>query len=426
MKIGFIGLSHLGLVYSLATAAKGFKVIAYTTDELLAARCNLGDMPIEEPGFKELFNTYSHSINYTSKTEELKECELIFYSLDIQTNEKNESDTSPLTNLIYLTISSLNPNATVVIISQIPPGYTRKIILELSKNHSFNIGSFYYQVETLIFGMAVQRAIEPERYIVGSNDPELPLTSSFSSWHVAFKCPVIIMRYESAELTKIAINLFLVSSITTTNTLAEVCEAIGADWKDIAPALRLDKRIGPDAYLRPGLGLAGGNLERDITTIKNISAIYGIDNSVILAWQFNSVYRRNWVIRFIHRDLLTKKTDPTIAIWGIAYKENTNSTKNSASIELMQAFPTLRIHAHDPIAKLPNVGFSHVDIFSDPLEAIIGADVLLLMTPWIQYTYIDESTIKKILKGRLVLDPYGILNQNRCNHAGLDYYSLGC
>src|SRR5439155_15766795 len=130
----------------------------------------------------------------------------------------------------------------------------------------------HYQVETLIFGRAVERALFPERFMVGCADPGQPLPQGFDEPLAAFKCPILPMLYESAELAKIAINIFLVASVTATNTLAEVCERIGADWGEIAPALRLDKRIGSSAYLSPGLGLSGGNLERDLATVLGLAS----------------------------------------------------------------------------------------------------------------------------------------------------------
>ena len=259
--IGFIGLSHLGLNYSLATAAKGFEVVAYDPDGTLTSRCATGEFPIEEPGFGELFAQHRARIRYTSDETALAECELVFYSLDVRTNERNESDPGPLTELIRATAPKLSPGTIAVVLSQVAPGYTRQLRTELRE---LSAADFYYQVETLIFGRAVERAMQPERFIVGADDPARSLPASLQAWHAAFKCPVLVMGLESAELAKIAINFFLVSTVTTTNTLAEICEAIGADWNEIVPALRLDRRIGPYAYLQPGLGIAGGNLERDL------------------------------------------------------------------------------------------------------------------------------------------------------------------
>ena len=112
------------------------------------------------------------------------------------------------------------------------------------------------------------------------------------------------MRFESAELTKIAINCCLVSSISVANTLAELCEGIGAEWGEIAPALKLDRRIGQYAYLSPGLGIAGGNLERDLATVIRMSEEVGSDAGVVRAWVANSRHRRDWAARTIKRVLL--------------------------------------------------------------------------------------------------------------------------
>jgi UDPglucose 6-dehydrogenase len=424
--IAFIGLSHLGLNYGLATAAKGFDVVAYDPDAALAARCAAGDFPIEEPGFRELGQAHRDRVQYTADAARLTACDLVFYALDVRTDDRNESDTGPLTQLIHHTAPALAAGATVVLLSQVSPGYTRALAAGLAQRPGVKARAFYYQVETLIFGAAVQRALEPERYIVGAADPAAPVPAPFATWHAAFRCPVLVMRYESAELAKIAINFFLVSSVSTTNTLAEVCEAIGADWNEIAPALRLDRRIGPHAYLRPGLGIAGGNLERDLVTVRSLAARHGTDDRVVAAWQANSLYRRDWVLRRVHRELLGRVRDPLVAVWGIAYKEDTHSIKNSPAVELLRALPGVRLQAQDPAAKLPDTGCRHVTVVADPLAALDGADALVVMTPWKLYADIKPADLKARLKGNLVIDPHAILDGKACRAAGLDYHRLGC
>lgn len=424
--IGFIGLSHLSLNYSLATAAKGFEVIAFDPNAELVARCAQGDFPIEEPGFRELHAANHSRLNYTADIARLAACDLVFYALDIRTNERNESDTAPLTQLIHTTAPALAAGATVVLLSQVSPGYTRRLVADLRIRPEVKPHQFYYQVETLIFGAAVQRAMEPERYIVGSDTPASPVPAPFAEWHAAFKCPVLIMRYESAELAKIAINFFLVSTVSTTNTLAEICEAIGADWNEIAPALRLDRRIGQYAYLKPGLGIAGGNLERDLVTIRNLAARHGTDDGIVAAWQANSLRRRDWALHRVQQELLSHVSDPLIAVWGLAYKQDTHSIKNSAAVELLRALRQFRIQAHDPAATIPAVEFPHVALSPSPLDAAQGADVLVIMTPWKLYAGITPQEIEKRLAGRLVIDPYGILDESSCRAAGLSYHRLGC
>jgi UDPglucose 6-dehydrogenase len=422
--IGFVGLSHLGLNYSLATAAKGFDVLAYDPDQALTARCSAGEFPIEEPGFTELFAQHRARIHYTSAESDLAECELVFYSLDVRTNERNESDLGPLTGLIHATAPHFSPGTTAVVLSQVPPGYMRQLKSEL---RNLSPAEFYYQVETLIFGRAVERAMQPERYIVGAENPKDPLPALFGKWHASFGCPVLVMRFESAELAKIAINFFLVSSVTTTNTLAEVCERTGADWNEIVPALRFDQRIGPHAYLTPGLGIAGGNLERDLVTVQTLAGKYGTDAGIVSAWQNNSLHRRDWALRRVH-DLVLSRGDSAqkrFALWGLAYKQDTHSVKNSPAIALAEALAPFQKSVFDPQVKSLPQPIPNLSIAPSALEACRGADALIVMTPWREFSTVAPDAIRAEMHGEVLIDPFRTLDSNACHDAGFSYHTLG-
>src|SRR5262249_2265075 len=156
------------------------------------------------------------------------------------------SDLTPVRNLISIAAAA-SLSATIVLLSQVPPGFTRALAEQIP---TLRVPSrLFYQVETLIFGRAGERAMHPERLIVGGAEPSAPLAEAYAEFLNRFGCPQLVMRYESAELAKISINVFLVASVSVTNTLAELCESVGADWSEIVPALRLDRRIGKDAYL---------------------------------------------------------------------------------------------------------------------------------------------------------------------------------
>jgi UDPglucose 6-dehydrogenase len=280
-------------------------------------------------------------------------------------------------------------------------------------------------VETLVFGRAVERATEPERYIVGCADPAKPLPRHFEAVLKAFGCPILPMRYESAELAKISINFCLVSSISVANTLAEVCEAIGADWSEIVPALKLDRRIGQYSYLAPGLGIAGGNLERDLATVERIGAAKGTDTRVVAAWKDNSRHRRDWAARTIHGALLDAHPEATVAVWGLAYKENTHSVKNSPSLATIAQLPDTRLRLHDPVVAGSAAMHAKAEAFESPLEAARGADALMILTPWPQYRQVAPAEIAAAMKGQIVLDPYRVLDQKSAADAGLAWHTLG-
>ena len=240
LTVGFAGLTHLGIVSSTAAAAKGARTVAFDPDVALVNRLNAGDLPIHEPGLAELIAANADRIAYTADIHDLERCELIYVCPDVPTDDRGGSDLSGLKPLLDVVAAAMRPDAVLVILSQVPPGFTRA---------NAPAGRIVYcQVETLIFGLAVERAMKPERFIVGCADPAAPLPPALTGFLGAFGCPILPMRYESAELAKISINMFRVSSVSTTNTLAGLCERIGADWSEIAPALKLDGRIGPYAY----------------------------------------------------------------------------------------------------------------------------------------------------------------------------------
>jgi UDPglucose 6-dehydrogenase len=422
--IGFAGLSHLGIVSSIGTAAKGFEVVAYGDDESLCENLNHGQPPFFEPGLAELLTANQSRIQFTADASRLSACEVIYFALDVPTDDQGKSDLAPLVALLKKVITLAAPGTLLVVLSQVPPGFTRQLAQRLETEAKASGLQLFYQVETLIFGRAVERALYPERFIVGCLNPQAPLPDAYANLLKAFDCPVLPMRYESAELTKISINMCLVSSVSVANTLAELCEKIGADWSEMVPALKLDKRIGQYAYLSPGLGIAGGNLERDLATVVSMANEFGTDDGVVDAWIANSRYRRDWALRVIHAEAISKIENPLIAVWGLAYKQDTTSTKNSPALALVDALAPFRIRAYDPQVVLTDkraYGFAQV---ASALEAVEGADVLALMTPWQEFSS-SVAEIKERMRGRLVVDPFGMLDETACVEAGFSYFKLG-
>jgi UDPglucose 6-dehydrogenase len=283
--IGFAGLTHLGLVSAVAAAAKGFRVIGFDEDAARVAAISAGRLPVLEPDLDDLLAKHRDRLTFADSPATLAVCDIVYIATDVPTDDRGGSDLAGIDRLVTVVAAVLKKTGILTILCQVPPGYTRRI--------AWPSRQLYYQVETLVFGRAVERATQPERYIVGCVDPGEKLPSALASLLGAYGCPILPMRYESAELAKISINCCLVAAVTVANTLAELSERIGADWREIVPALKLDKRIGAFAYLAPGLGIAGGNLERDLATVLRFAETTGSEASVIAAFLTNSAHRRD-------------------------------------------------------------------------------------------------------------------------------------
>lgn len=419
LKIGFIGMSHLGLNSAAAAAEMKFNVFCYDNNINLIKNLDNGICNVKEPNLESILKKKKNKINFTSNIKNILACDIIYISGDIPTNDKGVSQLQEI-RLILNTLSKLITNNTILIIlSQIPPGFTRSI-----KNLFKKQVKIYYQVETLIFGSAIQRAMFPERIIIGSEFPKEPIDKKFNHFLNAFNCPIINMKYESAEFAKISINCFLVSSVSTANTLSEICEHIGADWNEIIPALKLDKRIGQYAYLKPGLGISGGNLERDLATVVKLSKIKKSNIKVINGFLNNSDYKKNWVINKFYEIFEDKTFSPVIAVWGLAYKENTNSIKNSPAIHTINHLKKYQIICYDPKVKI-KFEEKNITVVNDPLAAINKADVLLILTPWEDFKIINVQKIIKLMKGNTIIDPLGVLDEDHCLRQKVHYLRMG-
>ncbi len=411
-----MGLSHLGICSSAAAAARGFDVVAYDGDETTVAAIARGDLPILEPELDDLMARHQDRLSFTARPEDLRKCDVVYISRDVPTNDAGESDLSAVRKLLQDAERHLRPDAILVVLCQVPPGFTRGL------GHSK--ARLYYQVETLVFGRAIERAMYPERFILGCADPEHPVQAPLRTFLEAFGCPILAMRYESAELAKISINMCLIASVSVANTLAEICEKIGADWSEIVPSLKLDKRIGPHAYLASGLGLSGGNLERDLATISVLAERHGTDATVAAGFAHNSRHRKQWPWQVLKSKVLESVPHAAIAVWGLAYKENTHSTKNSPAIALLDHLKGRKIAIYDPAVSADAAGFPGSGA-SSALEASEGADVLCIMTPWPEFRTVAPSDIVARMRGRYVIDPYRVLDPVQARAAGLRCATLG-
>lgn len=221
MKVGFCGMTHLGQTLKKASEIRGFDTVFGVED-----------------------------------LKSLEDCDIVFVTQDVDDHGKLQAVKSYMSWAV-----KLPARVPVVLVSQVPPGFTRPWLERR--------GNIFYQVDTIIMNRALERATLPERFIVGCERGEEDiLPGAYATYLRAFNCPILKMNFESAELSKLAINYYLAKQVETTNALAAVARHIGADWDEMIPGLRLDARIGAHAYIRPGE--VGGHLPRDIRTIERL------------------------------------------------------------------------------------------------------------------------------------------------------------
>lgn len=414
--IGYAGMTHLGLNSAVAAADRGFELICYDPDPLLVAALDRGELPVTEPDLPELLQKNAHRIKFTADANALATCDLVYVAPDVPTDDTGRSDLERIDALIRQVEAVLRPETVMVILSQVPPGFTRARMRPGRLLH--------YQVETLIFGRAMERARFPERFIVGCADPGQPLPAVLAHFLRSFGCPILPMRYESAELAKISINMCLVASVGVANTMAEICEQTGADWAEIVPALKLDRRIGPCSYLSPGLGIAGGNLERDLATVLALSQLHETDAGIVAAWVANSRHRKDWAWSVLNELVLAQHPNAKIAVLGLAYKEDTHSTKNSPSLALLAHLGDRSVVVYDPVVSAASAGIAFKAATS-AMEAIQDADVVCIMTPWAEFKKLSTTDIAQRMRDRWLIDPYRVIDGKAAKSAGLRYVTLG-
>lgn len=417
-NLAVVGLSHQGLVVSICLTYLKNKVLGLDNNKEYINLLLKEGLPFFEQGLKKLLKKSQNNIHFSADFQKLKNIPTVFFTQDTATTGSGSTD--KLNSLVSQAIGHVPNNVTIIIMSQVPIGFCRKLakkIKELRPDLNFNL---YHWVDTIIMTKAIDRFLNPERIIIGS-DLKIPFSPHLRKILKLFDCPVLEMSYESAEVTKAAINLYLANSVIFANTLSDLCEAVGADINDITLALRSDKRIGPFAYLRPGLGIAGGHLERDLLMLKRLAK--GKHTSAALVENILSANNQRYL--WVEKKLPKINKIKTICIWGLSYKKNSDSTENAASIKIISRLSKKHnFQIYDPLAKMPR-GMSSYRRFKDKYQALKGADCLLILTDWDEFQKVDIGRIKKMMKQKIIIDAVGILYPQAKKLSGFKYLSMG-
>lgn len=393
MKISFVGLSHLSLCYSAAALSKGFVTTIFEEKEIIE-NYKKNKLKIDEPSLEKIQKKYNKNFNFQTDFKLLNQSSIIFLAVDIITDKKNNVIYERINKLLTKINKNIKKKLPLVIMSQVEVGFTRKIQWP-------NIYKYHY-VETLIFGDAINRALFPERIIIGKFTNNTKVNNSLLKFLEKFNCPILEFSFEESEFTKAMINIYLASQITTTNFLNSTIKNFKTvSWGNIRAALSLDKRIGRYSYLSPGLGISGGNIERDLQSFRNLLSKKNKDFSFISNIQNYSSKFKNWIL-----DNLPKGSK-RIGILGLTYKEKTLSQKNSPQKLLINWLhkQEFEFFIHD--TKFNQLS-DELNIYNDLKYVIKNSDTLVIFHNIQLY---KNLKIPKHIK--VILDPFRVLkNKN--------------
>ncbi|HZR21919.1 MAG TPA: nucleotide sugar dehydrogenase [Verrucomicrobiae bacterium] len=420
MKIVVQGLWHLGCV-TAACCAQHHSVVGLDFDEAIVRGLVAGRAPLFEPGLDELIAAGISRSSLTFTTDPAQACaaaDLLWLCYDTPVDDNDRSDIqSVLTNLKKV-LSHLPPGALVLISSQLPVGTCSRLESQFPGFH------FAYSPENLRLGKAIEAFTKAERIIVGQrNAGRQDLLQQLLE---PFTSQIIFMRTESAEMVKHALNAFLAVSVTFINEIARLCEHTGADAKEVAAGLKSDVRIGPRAYLGPGGPFAGGTLARDVVTLIGLGQELHENVPLLAAIKQSNDEHRRWNFERLQFELGTLR-GKTITVLGLTYKPGTNTLRRSAAVELCQELTKAGavIRAADPIVKNLSQDLSNVTLISNPIDAIRGADAVVVCTEWPEFRRVNWPEAVQSMKGRLILDANGFLRKELKEIPGVDHVCVG-
>jgi UDPglucose 6-dehydrogenase len=424
-SVAVVGLWHLGCVTAACVADAGYRTVGIDLDSSVITNLQEGRAPLFEPGLNDLIarGLSQGKLTFSSDPGRVAECDLVWIALDTPVDDNDVADIGAVRALAERLFPYLKDNAVVLISSQLPVGSTRAIAAAFGARYPQKICRFAYSPENLRLGKAIDVFKHSERIIVGSENEQVrvllqPLLDNFTR-------QVLWLSIESAEMVKHGVNAFLATSVTFANELAIVCERVGADAAEVERALRLEPRIGPRAYIKPGAAFAGGTLARDIVFLNTIAEREGLDLPLIGGVIPSNEAHKRWPVRRL-LERFGNLHGRTVAVLGLAYKPGTDTLRRSSAIEICREFAELgaNVSAFDPAVRaLP----SDVSITLAPSAeaALAGADAAVVATEWPQFQVIPLSTWRSAMRTLVICDPNGFLAKTFENAGQSSYMSVG-
>lgn len=426
-NIAVIGCWHQGTVLSACFADLGHTVCGVPVDAHSAAHLVDGRAPVFEPGLDELIAQHHQDggLRFTTDlSDAVREAEYVFVSFDTPVDDDDRLDAAVVTDAVHSIGASLRHDVVLVVTAQVPVGTSRELA-DIVAQGSGCTCDVAYVPEFLRLGAALETFRQADRFVIGCDDERT--TARVTALYEPLGRPILATPIRAAEMSKHACNAFLGTSIALANEIADRCDDTGVDFYDVIDVMRLDARIGPHAFLTPGLGFAGGTLGRDLRVLQSLRVEPPPHASVIDAVVESNRERPGVVLRRL-ASLLGGLDGRDIGILGLTYKAGTSTMRRSAALRIISDLDAAgaKVRAFDPLADLTET--EHLPPFTmcdDAYEAADGADALVLVTEWKELAELDFASLRHRMRGALFLDTRNILPDDRLAGCGFRYVGIG-
>lgn len=431
MKITIIGTGYVGLTVGACLADMGHEVICLDIDENKINMLKNGQIPIYEPGLKEIVerNVEDKRLSFTTdKKPAIQSAEAIFIAVGTPQGEDHKADLSYVKQAAADIGKYMNNYKIIIDKSTVPVGTADMVAETIKKNQEtpieFDVVS---NPEFLREGSAIKDFMNADRVVVGvdNNRAKSNMEKLYKTFVRSFR-PIIFVDVKSAEVIKYASNCMLATRISFMNELSRLCEKTGADVKKVAAGMGYDKRIGP-RFLQAGIGYGGSCFPKDVKAFIELAKEHGLDLNILNAVeQVNKEQKKSLLPKI--KKLLPELKDKKIALWGLAFKPNTDDIREAPSLVLIKQLQQegAMISAFDPEA-MDNTKklVSKVEFAENMYATLKDADCLVIVTEWDIFRNFSFERAKKLMKSLNIVDGRNIYDSEDIREAGFNYISIG-
>jgi UDPglucose 6-dehydrogenase len=432
-NIAVIGTNYVGLVTAACFAELGNQVVGIDIDPVKVERLGRGQLPIYEPGLEEIVvqNIKAGRLKFTlDYVDGLKSAQFAFVCVGTPSGHEGEADLSQV-RAATLSLAQHTPSEHSLIVvnkSTMPVG-TGDWMPPALERVTPGSGARFRVVsnpEFLREGSAVDDFRHPDRVVLGGTDPEAIERVASLYRDLQPEPPIIKTDINSSEMIKYASNAFLATKISFINEIASICERLGADVKEVARGMGLDRRISPE-FLDAGVGYGGSCFPKDVKALAHMASMAGAHPQLLRAVMEINRDMRRLVLQKV-RGALGSVEDRTIGVLGLAFKPNTDDLRESPAVEIIHLLKSegARVKAYDPAANEPaRAILPGVELCKDAYDVARGADALILLTQWSEFRRLDLDRIRRSMAYPLMVDGRNLYDPAEMVAKGFFYLPIG-